>query len=242
MNETGPMGSGGTTSPQSTYYLPTTESPVLATTTTPWPLHCLVVQMYPATEDKIGLVVSSARRAKADVVRDHGIGEEVRTTLFGWRDDRLIQVAQATADVMRTSPEHRTLVFSRAGFVFRRGFACDELTLLSEGWCATTSAPRQELPQRFADGDRDVHECLVVTHVDQDAQVTVAASPYTYGLARRVSFDPQVYLYRDSTDGLPFIGMFQMALGADADLVGSAPMLLDQLAEQGLVVIDLSDA
>lgn len=122
-------------------------------------------------------------------VFDHGIGEEIPFTLFGWVDDKLVMVCQTT-DVFSKDKNLRFHAIRQAGIVLRKGWACTALTFMAEGYCAIDTKsiePQQPLAEQFASGNNAVAECLSFMHVELD-DIEIMTVPYKYELGRRVTY------------------------------------------------------
>lgn len=147
-----------------------------------------VDSIHPDIPDKMFLAWQSTKTAKQEMVFDNGIGEELPFTLFGWTGDTLAIVCQ-TGNVY-TDKQLRFHGIAHTASVIRKGWGCDALTFVAEGYCVVdinninTKVP---LAEQFANGIEAVAECLTFMHVEQDS-LTICALPYKYGLGREVYF------------------------------------------------------
>ena len=138
------------------------------------------------------LVWQSARTAKQDSVYDHGIGEEIPFTLFGWNDDSLTIICQTGSAYKEKSLRFHGIAHTSS--VIRKGWGCNALTFVAEGYCMTNiDNMNTEIPlaEQFANGIEAVMECLTFMHVEQDS-ITICATPYKYGLGREVYFSDTI--------------------------------------------------
>ena len=139
--------------------------------------------------DKIALCVSSCMVAKDDAVSLLGIGEDLPYTLFGWRGDGLVAVAQMNPSLMTLDHDIRLKKTIFCATVLRRGFEVDALTFAAEAYVSTDpeKTAGKPLDEAFAQPDSGVEECLTFTHVDADG-VSLVVAPYRQVLGRKVEW------------------------------------------------------
>lgn len=138
--------------------------------------------LYRTPEAKMSLVFAAMKQALEYSVAEFGVGESIALSLFGWRDDRLIGVAQLDVgfDEVHSTQNHvrRT---AEAAVVLRRGWGVDALTLAAEGYVSNDAefSGGLALSEAFVrdDGSR-VSECLSVIHVSGSGW-NICASPYS---------------------------------------------------------------
>lgn len=152
-----------------------------------------VESQYPDPISKISLTVAVGQAAKTQMVKEQGIGEELALNILGWRDNRLVCVAQM--DTSWPSDENeRVMRTGDAYMVMRRGWLCDAFTVLAEGY--VSSEPKEtkdmDLIEAFLDKTKPVNECLTVNYIDTDA-IQLCAVPFKLGVGRRVTWGPLVH-------------------------------------------------
>jgi len=148
---------------------------------------------YPDPISKISLTVSVGQTAKAEVVKEHGIGEELALNVLGWRDDQLVCVAQM--DTSWSSDEEERMI--RTGdtyMVMRRGWLCDSFTVIAEGFVSSEPnvTKHMDLVDAFVDRSKPVSECLTVNYVDAN-EVYLCAVPFKMSVGRKVLWGPLVH-------------------------------------------------
>lgn len=142
---------------------------------------------YPTSMDKIALVAAATRVAKDVAVTEEGIGEDVPFSLMVWRDDALTAICQLDIGLGDEHPGERLIRTVEAAALCRRGFDATAFTFVTEGYCATDPAlidADVPLAVQFV-GNRDVLECLTVTHIEA-GDIYLSAFPYSYALGRKV--------------------------------------------------------
>lgn len=144
------------------------------------------VDDYIDTYSKLALGLTSAQVAKESLVAEFGIGEDVPFNFIGWNDHNLAMIVQMKRDRMRDPIEQRFSLSSGALHVMSSYFGCDELTMIAEGYHnRTPEIPRSvTMAESFAAGDKDISECLTVTHVSlinsYEPEATLVSAPYQY--------------------------------------------------------------
>jgi hypothetical protein len=144
------------------------------------------VDDYIDTYSKLALGLTSAQVAKESLVAEFGVGEDVPFNFIGWSDHRLALIVQMKRDRMKDSIEQRFSISSGALHMMGAYFGCEELTMVAEGYHnRTPEIPRSAtMAESFATGDKDVAECLTVTHVSlidgYEPEATLISAPYQY--------------------------------------------------------------
>jgi len=142
---------------------------------------------------KISLTVAVGQSAKTQIVKEHGIGEELAMNVFGWLDDRLVCVAAMDKSWNSDDDKKimRTLDTCR---VLRRGWHCDSFTLLAEGFMSRypEKTKHLDLIDAYFDPNNRVNECLTVNYVSID-ETYLCAIPFRIGFAKKVEWGPMVH-------------------------------------------------
>lgn len=167
---------------------------------------------YPETESKVWLAVQSSQAAKAVIVQEEGIGEEIPFTLFGWTDDRLVVVCQCTSTI-ETQME-RFIAIRQSAHILRRAWGCDSFTFIAEGFCVLDEELvdlKRSLSEQYAEGNSNVAECLTFMHVDSES-IEIMTTPYKCGLGRKVTFGSLRPYPRSDDNAYKFPTLLQHAL------------------------------
>ena len=144
---------------------------------------------YPESLDKVALAVESAKIAKAMIVKQEGIGEDLSFNLMTWRDSELVAVAQLSQEHMG-DPEERYGLMVQAACILRQGWGATAFTMVAEGYCSTNpdETRGKDMAQLFASPTTDfIKECLAFTHVQLDGILFVVV-PYRLTPPRRVEY------------------------------------------------------
>ena len=144
---------------------------------------------YPESLDKVALAVESAKIAKAMVVKQEGIGEDLSFNLMAWRDSELVAVAQLS-QVHMGDPEERYGLMVQAACILRQGWGTTAFTMVAEGYCSTNPEETRgkDMAQLFASPTTDfIKECLAFTHVQEDGVLFVVV-PYRLLPPRKVEY------------------------------------------------------
>ena len=152
------------------------------------------MEKYETVLDKVALAVESAKVAKAEAVKKHGIGEDINISLFGWRGSDLVVISQMI-DSGRIEKEERFAKIVNMLCVVRQGWQVDGFTMIAEAFCSLSPADTKgkDLGELFAQPDSPVSECLAVTHISLSDGLFVTV-PYTVALPRTVVYGtPQKY-------------------------------------------------
>lgn len=139
--------------------------------------------------DKVALAVESAKIAKAMIVKQEGIGEDLSFSLMAWRDSELVAVAQLSQALMSDHDERYGLMV-QAACILRQGWGTTAFTMVAEGYCSTNpdETRGKDMAQMFASPTTDfIKECLAFTHVQEDGILFVVV-PYRYAPPREVEY------------------------------------------------------
>lgn len=144
--------------------------------------------------DKLALAVSSCMLAKEALVSEHGLGEDLPITLFGWIDQKLTIIAQLRPEYMKIDPEERLKKISFCATVLRKGWDVGSFTFVAEAFCSSDPEKTRGLPLdwAFVQPDSAVRECITFTHVEKDFCALVMA-PYKQALGRKIEWDETVH-------------------------------------------------
>lgn len=150
---------------------------------------------------KLALCVSSCMVAKDGLVESEGIGEDLPFTVFGWRNDFLIVVAQLDSGLMKLEPNDRLQRVSFCCNIFRMGWGVDAITFMAEAFCSTEPEKTKgyALDVLYAEQEQAVKECLTFTHIDGESASLVMV-PYKLKLGRKVEWGEAVH--QRQADGL----------------------------------------
>lgn len=147
------------------------------------------MESYSESLDKVALAVESAKIAKALMVQQEGVGEDLNFNLMAWRDDQLVAVAQLSQVHMKDH-EDRYDRMVKAACILRKGWGATSLTMVAEGYCSTNpeESRGKNMAQLFAMPEADyIKECLSFTHV-HDEGILFVVVPYRYRPPRKVMF------------------------------------------------------
>jgi hypothetical protein len=165
--------------------------------------------------EKIALACESAKVAKTFTTREEGIGEDLSYNIISWHETQLTAIAQLHYQLI--GADDRLTRVMEAIKALRLGYCADAVTFVAEGYCAIDpdkvdlSVP---LRHQFV-SNRNVAECLTVTHVEVDS-VKVLAIPYTYEVGRRVRFDDPL-MYPEGQATSDFVASIQDVLTLEPD-------------------------
>ena len=147
------------------------------------------MEQYPTVKRKLALLVESACTAKLWLVQEKGIGEDMPSTLVGWESHKINVLVQADERLRAKPLEERHRRLRRVALCIMKGWAPEEMTLISEGYCNVgTEDDDRPLAEAFVDNP-DVKECLTFVHVTPRLKPLVIAVPYSCGLGRVTTFD-----------------------------------------------------
>ena len=150
--------------------------------------YAVTVERYRSTKEKIALLVSSTSMAKAVLVLEEGIGQDLPATLVGWEGDRFVCLAQATDTIMNGTRKKRLHSLANVAALMKDGWDPDSFTFISEGYCNTgQSEDDRPLPEAFCD-NHEVKECLTFIHVTNN-NIIVVVLPYHQDYGRIVRYD-----------------------------------------------------
>ena len=148
---------------------------------------------YPDSISKISLTLAVGQAAKTQVVKEHGIGEELALNIFGWRDDELVCVAQMDTSFM--SDEDEKIERTHDAYnALRRGWHCDSFTILAEGYMSKNPELTRDknLVEAFLDPKSGVNECLTINYVDEKT-IDLCAIPFKVKLGKKVTWGALVH-------------------------------------------------
>lgn len=148
---------------------------------------------YPDLISKISLTLAVGQAAKTQIVKEHGIGEELALNIFGWRDDELVCVAQM--DTSWSSDEDEKIERTNDAYsVLKRGWGCDSFTVLAEGYMSKNPELTRDknLVEAFLDPDSGVNECLTINYVDKNI-IDLCAIPFRIKVGKKVTWGALVH-------------------------------------------------
>lgn len=133
---------------------------------------------------KLALLTTSYRRAKTDVVRDRGIGEDLPFNFFGWKHNDLAVTVQMDYELMNLDLFERFDKSYKVCNALRQYWGIDEITMVAEGFLSydPIATSGRSLREAFAKNEK-VSECITLSHAfmyDGEPQITVVAMPYSY--------------------------------------------------------------
>lgn len=144
------------------------------------------MDQYPDIYSKVALSLTSAQIAKEVLIADEGVGKDIPFNFFGWVGDELALVVQLTREFMKKDLQERFEMCLGALHAMRYFWGCDEVTFVAEGFHSQTPemTAGKNLAALFADGNKNVRECVTVTHVslgvDDSPNVMLISAPYSY--------------------------------------------------------------
>lgn len=185
--------------------------------------------------------------AKEGLVADEGIGADL-PPIVACFDKENEPVGQAQIVVASKSREDQLWRLTSVATLMRTGWHAHALAIVLEGYlCLDRSEGSGEpLSVRFAQGDKNVVECISVIHATADGQCTIVSIPYKVGLGRVVEWmhDRQaIYDGREAKSSYSFI---LSEIFVQADLVNyttavpsevAVMAVASQIADQGFFVI-----
>jgi hypothetical protein len=149
----------------------------------------LGVEQYLTVKRKLALLIESACTAKLWLVQEKGIGEDMPSTLVGWKSHKVNVLVQADERLRSKPLEDRHRRLEGVALNLMRGWCPDEMTLISEGYCNVGSEDDDRpLAEAFVDNP-SIKECLTFVHVAPRLKPFVVAVPYSCGLGRVTTFD-----------------------------------------------------
>jgi len=148
------------------------------------------VDVYPDVYSKLALALVSAQVAKQSLVSEFGVGEDLPFTFFGWREGNLVAIMAFSQELMGLSITDRFPTVQKVGEVLRRLYWVDGITFVAEGFQSLDlgSTKGKRLAAEFANNNRNVHECVTVSHVvingKNQPDSTLVSIPYDYVVGR----------------------------------------------------------
>jgi hypothetical protein len=153
------------------------------------------VEQYPDSMSKIALALTGAQLAKNINVEEYGIGEDLAFNFFAWKNGELVIVAQLHRSEMNKPVESRLPRCSDMLKTLKMFWDVDSITLVAEGFETHNKEKLKgkDLRLAFIEDKNVVHECLTVTHCEQnevtkDFEITLVSSGYKYELGRKVDW------------------------------------------------------
>lgn len=166
--------------------------------------------MTPATITKINYTLNLGRINKVEAIQTHGVGENIDNVVLGWMGERLVAVCSLAPKMELQEKFHAAFM---ATATLRRGYGADSVTLLADGWWSNTET-EVAIAQRFADGDKDVDEALLVHYISPEEDAVIVAQPYLVGLGRKVSMH-KPHSQRLLSDDIGGVAALKRALTAE---------------------------
>lgn len=144
---------------------------------------------------KIALCLTGAQLAKDLMVQEFGIGEELAFNFFGWRENRLVIVAQLKREHMNLPVIKRLEACKTLCAAMTSHWAVDAVSFVAEGFetLDKEKLDGRELRQAFIEDENLVNECVTVTHcqkneVNEDIELYLVSTPYKYLLGRDIEW------------------------------------------------------
>jgi hypothetical protein len=137
--------------------------------------------------------LDAATASKEQIVDFEGIGADLRPTVYAFGEsDSLIGGASLTAmrKVAGQSNHPSANMFGKLRFavsVMRQVWAAKEAVVILEGY-SSIGEVGGGLAKRFADGDKEINECLMVYRFSSLSELSVTILPYRIGLGRKVEW------------------------------------------------------
>ena len=133
---------------------------------------------------KLALLTTSYRRAKDDVVKNRGVGEDLPFNFFGWKHNDLAITVQMDYEVMNLDLFERFDKSYKVCNALRQYWQVDEITMVAEGFLSydPIATSGRSLRDAFIKNEK-VSECITLSHAfmyGDVPQITVVAMPYTY--------------------------------------------------------------
>ena len=148
---------------------------------------------YTDSMSKIAICLTGAQLAKDLMVQEYGIGEELAFNFFGWRDNRLVMVAQLKREYMNFPVAKRLQACKMLCSAMTSHWAVDAISFVAEGFETLNKEKLdgRELRQAFIEDENLVSECVTVTHcqkneVNDDIELYLVSTPYKYLLGREI--------------------------------------------------------
>jgi len=144
---------------------------------------------------KIALALTGAQLAKNINVEEFGVGEDLAFNFFAWKNGELIVVAQLQRSEMNKPVDARLPRCGEMLDTLKTFWDIDAITLVAEGFETHNKEKLngKDLRQAFIEDKNMVHECLTVTHCEQnqitkDFEITLVSAGYKYELGRKVDW------------------------------------------------------
>lgn len=182
---------------------------------------------------------------KEALVKDAGIGSELRPHLFGFdRSDNLIGLVECVGHPGSASDIANT--HTSAASIMRTMWGAETITFVYEAFVSERTmdeAPKESLANSFASGDSDVNEALVLSRFNQESMIFTDILPYKVEVGRKIK-----WLYNlSTTDSMSadtsFMSLIREAVQQNASInrlgLGSRIFResIEMLNEQGFQVL-----
>lgn len=133
---------------------------------------------------KMALLTTSYRRAKTDLVKERGVGEDLPFHFFGWKHNDLAITVHMDKDSMNLDLFERFDKSFKVCNALRQYWGIDEITMVAEGFLSydPIATSGRSLRDAFIKNEK-VSECITLSHAFMyggEPQITVVAMPYTY--------------------------------------------------------------
>ena len=144
---------------------------------------------------KVSLALTSAQIAKRGFVGDFGVGEDLSFNFIGWKNGKIRVITQLNKELMKESPPLRLGRCMDMCRILKAHWEIDSISMIAEGYCSTDPIKTKglDLAKAFLEPDKDVNECITVTHVetvyDDDPMLTLVSINYKYASGNKVEFD-----------------------------------------------------
>lgn len=190
-------------------------------------------------------VAGLGRIAKEVRCQIDGIGVDLAPTLFGAHEIQLIGTATIHQDPHDVGRQYQQ--FSEAAALMRTGWSVTGLALLCEAFVGVgAAAGGDHLASEFANGNPDVHECLLIVGADDTTDAIVCALPYRYEVGRKVVWGEPLSEAAVPTTAGPYLLMLARMFEArpvpmPQDTEAAINAIADVIAAVGFVVQTFDD-
>lgn len=146
------------------------------------------------------------KRSKQVIVHRDGIGAEIAPFIVAFDgDEAMIGFAQISYPAKTHLDKYRRI--AAAAYIMRTVWHAKKILIVMEGFVARRGlddpAPQaNDLPVRYANGDKSVNECLSIVGHDANDRSYALTLPYTIGLGRVLNWiDDAAYTDTSSPSG-----------------------------------------
>lgn len=130
------------------------------------------------------------RQAKETLVSEEGIGSDVAPCVIAFdQDDQCIGWAQMTESVSDRLDQYQRLALV-AGMM-RAGWHANAIVFAIEGYLLIGNSETDEevsLAKQFADGNKNVHECISIVYGNDSGSIMAMSIPYKQEIGRKVTW------------------------------------------------------